>query len=80
MCSNISNVYSRVAGTVEDILGLAHGINLASASHFAHVVILEEEIAVGVDSSKVLVGLHDFNVLVGSAHLAMHNEKNRAPH
>merc|ERR1719272_345705 len=72
MCSNISEAGSGVAGSVQDILGLAHGVNLTSASLLAHIVVFDEEVAVGVERAEVLVGLHELCVFVLQCALVGH--------
>merc|ERR1719231_566036 len=62
-----------VVCAVQHVLCLAHGIDLASACLGAHVVVLEEPVALGVHLAEVLLGLHQLSVGVTESALVGHH-------
>merc|ERR1719443_345820 len=67
-----SPLSQRVVCTVEDILGLAHCIDLACASFLTCLVILEEPIAICVQIAQSLVSVHQISLLVLQCFLVIH--------
>merc|ERR1740130_186586 len=55
-CLDGVQLHQGVVGAIEHCRGLAKGINLASTRFLAHVVVLDQEVALRVQRVNVLVG------------------------